>query len=117
MKQHLFSISIFVLKKKQNTFSKGSCFNTHSAWNFGKVCNDLIKGKTKTWVWGFILVMKKGILHLQRQQTSNFFLFASFQPVGFVTFQTRAGAEAAKQDLQVNYDDLNTFKMNLNKVC
>jgi len=26
---------------------------------------------------------------------------ASFQPVGFVTFQTRAGAEAAKQDLQV----------------
>jgi hypothetical protein len=27
-----------------------------------------------------------------------------------VTFQTRAGAEAAKQDLQVNYDDLNTLK-------
>lgn len=26
----------------------------------------------------------------------------SFQPVGFVTFHTRAGAEAAKQDLQVN---------------
>lgn len=25
----------------------------------------------------------------------------SFQPVGFVTFHTRAGAEAAKQDLQV----------------
>jgi len=24
-----------------------------------------------------------------------------FQPVGFVTFHTRAGAEAAKQDLQV----------------
>jgi hypothetical protein len=24
-----------------------------------------------------------------------------FQPVGFVTFNTRAGAEAAKQDLQV----------------
>lgn len=27
--------------------------------------------------------------------------FFSFQPVGFVTFHTRAGAEAAKQDLQV----------------
>lgn len=25
-----------------------------------------------------------------------------FQPVGFVTFNTRAGAEAAKQDLQVS---------------
>lgn len=27
--------------------------------------------------------------------------FFLFQPVGFVTFHTRAGAEAAKQDLQV----------------
>jgi len=26
------------------------------------------------------------------------------QPVGFVTFHTRAGAEAAKQDLQVTYN-------------
>lgn len=26
------------------------------------------------------------------------------QPVGFVTFHTRAGAEAAKQDLQVIYN-------------
>lgn len=26
-----------------------------------------------------------------------------FQPVGFVTFNTRAGAEAAKQDLQVGF--------------
>lgn len=34
-----------------------------------------------------------------------FFLsrFIIFQPVGFVTFQTRAGAEAAKQDLQVRF--------------
>lgn len=31
------------------------------------------------------------------------FLFFSFKPVGFVTFHTRAGAEAAKQDLQVLY--------------
>lgn len=30
------------------------------------------------------------------------FLFF-LQPVGFVTFQTRAGAEAAKQDLQVRF--------------
>jgi len=29
--------------------------------------------------------------------------FVIFQPVGFVTFQTRAGAEAAKQDLQVRF--------------
>ena len=28
-------------------------------------------------------------------------IFVLFQPVGFVTFNTRAGAEAAKQDLQV----------------
>lgn len=28
----------------------------------------------------------------------------SLQPVGFVTFHTRAGAEAAKQDLQVGID-------------
>ena len=27
--------------------------------------------------------------------------FCLFQPVGFVTFSTRAGAESAKQDLQV----------------
>ena len=44
----------------------------------------------------------------------NFSLFSSFlyevilstflclQPVGFVTFNTRAGAESAKQDLQVS---------------
>jgi len=29
-------------------------------------------------------------------------VISPFQPVGFVTFSTRAGAEAAKQDLQVN---------------
>lgn len=29
------------------------------------------------------------------------------QPVGFVTFHTRAGAEAAKQDLQVSKVNLN----------
>ena len=29
------------------------------------------------------------------------YVFLSLQPVGFVTFSTRAGAEAAKQDLQV----------------
>jgi hypothetical protein len=29
-------------------------------------------------------------------------------PVGFVTFNSRAGAEAAKQDLQVGNDDNNT---------
>lgn len=28
-------------------------------------------------------------------------VFVFLQPVGFVTFNTRAGAEAAKQDLQV----------------
>lgn len=28
-----------------------------------------------------------------------------YQPVGFVTFNTRAGAEAAKQDLQVSLSD------------
>ena len=32
------------------------------------------------------------------EKSFNFF----FQPVGFVTFNTRAGAEAAKQDLQVS---------------
>lgn len=30
-------------------------------------------------------------------------LVLSLQPVGFVTFNTRAGAEAAKQDLQVGF--------------
>ena len=30
-------------------------------------------------------------------------LFLLFQPVGFVTFSTRAGAESAKQDLQVSH--------------
>lgn len=30
-------------------------------------------------------------------------LLVLLQPVGFVTFQTRAGAEAAKQDLQVRF--------------
>lgn len=32
----------------------------------------------------------------------NLSSFLSSQPVGFVTFNTRAGAEAAKQDLQVS---------------
>ena len=36
-----------------------------------------------------------------RQTAFNKSRSVSFQPVGFVTFQTRAGAEAAKQDLQV----------------
>lgn len=37
------------------------------------------------------------------RRTKCFLLYSSFsfQPVGFVTFHTRAGAEAAKQDLQV----------------
>lgn len=34
------------------------------------------------------------------------------QPVGFVTFQTRAGAEAAKQDLQVRIiQNMNYIKL------
>ena len=43
-------------------------------------------------------------------------LFLLFQPVGFVTFHTRAGAEAAKQDLQVNfvYDTSTTVIIILN---
>ena len=36
-----------------------------------------------------------------KSNNDNSSLFLSLQPVGFVTFSTRAGAEAAKQDLQV----------------
>ena len=35
-------------------------------------------------------------------ESSNSPFFLHLQPVGFVTFNTRAGAEAAKQDLQVS---------------
>lgn len=39
------------------------------------------------------------------------FFFIQFQPVGFVTFHTRAGAEAAKQDLQVIIYEFNDWPL------
>lgn len=51
-------------------------------------------GKTASVIYGILNVVSC---------ISNRNLFINYfqQPVGFVTFNTRAGAEAAKQDLQV----------------
>lgn len=50
----------------------------------------------------FFFHIYKYVLLIKSKLQTNPIKYLTLQPVGFVTFQTRAGAEAAKQDLQVN---------------
>jgi hypothetical protein len=106
--------NLFIVKREREREKERERERNHTAWHKQKretqkeSLHRMIKLLRCVFYKGrsnFLLILPFNKFDVKKQFSLNkkFTGSISFQPVGFVTFHTRAGAEAAKQDLQVNF--------------